>query len=488
MLYNMLVATTAQYPEKNAIELENSAISYELLLKQTNCFAAKLASLGVKPNDSVMLILPNGIEFVVAVFAIAKLGAIIIPLNTALESTELDFYLNDTKPQVLISTTKLVSQHSDLFLKYLQHNHMITDIPLFQRGNIDEITISCSVPPTAIALYQYSSGSTGKPKRVMRTQANLIHEANNYKATVAITPESRMLCVIPMFHSYGFGNCLLASICSGATLFILHSFNRDAVMTVLKTKGITIFPGLPFIFSILADSNSITKVKLTDLKLAFTAGAPLSQKIFEGFKNKFGVALRQLYGSTETGSISINQGETDDGLWASVGKPMHGVEVMIMSEEGQILPPGNVGEVIVRSDAMTNGYVGLDDVNRETFRDGYFWSGDLGKLNIDGNLFITGRKKQFINVGANKVDPKEIEEILNAHPSVQESIVLGVPGLYGDEIIKAVLVLNEKLDAEIVKDWLRGKIADFKIPRIIEFRQEIPRSPLGKVLRKHLQG
>jgi long-chain acyl-CoA synthetase len=259
-------------------------------------------------------------------------------------------------------------------------------------------------------------------------------------------------------------------------------------MTVLKTKGITIFPGLPFIFSILADSNSITKVELTDLKLAFTAGAPLSQKIFEGFKNKFGVPLRQLYGSTETGSISINLGKTDDGLWESVGKPMHGVTVMIMSEEGQLLPPCNIGEVVVHSAAMTHGYAGSVEVNREAFRDGYFWSGDLGKLDSDGNLFITGRKKQFINVGANKVDPKEIEELLNTHPSIQESVVLGIPGLYGDEIVKAVLVLNEKLDAEIVKDWLRGKIADFKIPRVIEFRQEIPRSPLGKILRKHLQG
>jgi long-chain acyl-CoA synthetase len=488
MLYNMLVATTAQYPKKNAIELENSNISYELLLKKTNCFAENLASLGVKSNDSVMLILPNGIEFVVAVFAIAKLGAIIIPLNIALESTELDFYLNDSKPKILVSTTKLISQHSDLFLKHLKNNQIITDSHLSQWENIDEITVSCNVSSEAIALYQYSSGSTGKPKRVMRTQANLIHEANNYKATVAVTPESRILCVVPMFHSYGFGNCLLASICSGATLFILHSFNRDAVMTVLKTKGITIFPGLPFIFSILADSNSITKVELTDLKLAFTAGAPLSQKIFEGFKNKFGVPLRQLYGSTETGSISINLGKTDDGLWESVGKPMHGVTVMIMSEEGQLLPPCNIGEVVVHSAAMTHGYAGSVEVNREAFRDGYFWSGDLGKLDSDGNLFITGRKKQFINVGANKVDPKEIEELLNTHPSIQESVVLGIPGLYGDEIVKAVLVLNEKLDAEIVKDWLRGKIADFKIPRVIEFRQEIPRSPLGKILRKHLQG
>lgn len=487
MLYDMLVEVAEQYPQKNAIETESSQISYATLLDQVDCFAANLASLGVRLNDPVVVLLPNGVEFIISVFATAKLGAIVVPLNTALASTELAFYLEDSEPGILISTDGVVSQHNELIQKHTQNCHVVTQVPLTQQNRDNESASFCTVFPETTALYQYSSGSTGVPKRVMRTHANLVHEANSFKVTAAVTSEDRILCVVPMFHAHGFGNCLLATICAGATLLISPPFNRDAVMAALTEKGVTIFPGVPFLFSVLVDSTSVAAVKLTKLRLAFTAGAALSQTIFTGFNDKFGVQLRQLYGSTETGSIAINLGTTTGGLWASVGKPIHKIEVDIVSEEGQLLPPNETGEIVVRSEAMTAGYAGLDEVNQKTFRDNCFWSGDLGRLDTDGNLFITGRKKLFINVGGNKVDPSEVEAVLNTHSAIQESVVLGVPGAYGDEVVKAVLVLNEKLEPAEVQEWLRGKVADFKVPRIVEFCREIPRSPLGKILRKNLQ-
>lgn len=499
MLYDMLVATTKQHPNKIAIHAESGELSFSALLTQVNGFADDLLAQGIKPGAPVMLMLPNGPEFAVAVFASAKVGAIIAPLNTAVESTELAYYLQDSQPQVLIGTQALVARHHELIAKHVPDCQVVTRVPLTEAdtsetGECATVVESDSITPDPVApdgivLYQYSSGSTGKPKRVMRSHANLVHEANSYVATADVTPEDCILCVVPMFHAHGFGNGLLAAVCAGATLVIQAAFNRERVMAALIEQRITIFPGVPFIFSILADSSSIEPVRLADLRLAFTAGAPLSHKIFSAFHEKFGVQLRQLYGSTETGSIAVNLGSVDGERWASVGKAMQDVEISIIGEAGQTKPADEVGEIVVRSAAMTAGYAGLPEVNQETFRDGCFWSGDLGRLDTEGNLFITGRKKLFINVGANKVDPGEVEAVLNTHPAIQESVVLGTPGAYGDEVVKAVLVANSELavEPEAVKAWLRDKIAGFKVPRVIEFRDEIPRSPLGKILRKNLQ-
>lgn len=488
MLYDMLTATTAQYPQKTAIETDNLKINYIYLKDQIDQFASELHLLGLEAGNTAVLLLPNSIEFIVAVFAITKLGGVVVPLNTALESTELRFYLADSQPSVLISTDDLVSQQASVIQENTHNCHIITRV--LTSGKTSALSSQITYPfivPEAIALYQYSSGSTGKPKRVMRSHANLIHEAHNFKSTVNVSPSDRILCAIPMFHAHGFGNCLLATVCSGATLLILKKFNRDGVMDMLTNQQITLFPGVPFMFSILADSTSISSIELPNLRLAFTAGAPLSQPVFQKFLDRFGVSLRQLYGSTETGSIAINLDETTDELWASVGKPLNGVDIRIVDEGGNTLKAGETGEIVVCSAAMTQGYAGLEEANREVFRGGCFWSGDLGRQDINGNVFISGRKKLFINVGANKVDPGEVEAVLNTHPAIKECVVLGIPSVYGDEVVKAVLVLNYELDTDTVKTWLRGKIADFKIPRVVEFRQEIPRSPLGKILRKHLQ-
>jgi long-chain acyl-CoA synthetase len=290
-----------------------------------------------------------------------------------------------------------------------------------------------------------------------------------------------------MFHAHGFGNCLLAAVRVGATIVALESFNRQDVLDALLHKGISVFPGVPFMFSILADSPSISGAELPALRLAFSAGAPLAQKTFDSFMQKFGVPVRQLYGSTETGSVAINLGSTEGDLWGSVGQPMRNVEVKIVDEQGQPAGVDQTGEIVILSPAMTRGYANLEDVNRDTFRDGHFWSGDLGRIDADGNLFISGRKKLFINVGGNKVDPAELEALIATHPSVTESVVLGIGGGHSQEIIKAVVVCKQDCSAEEIREWCRGKVADFKVPRIVEFRDEIPRSPLGKILRKYLQ-
>ncbi len=484
MLYDMLADTADAYPNNIAIAAGDRQLAYAALRDQVDAFADDLMTLGLTPGQPAILLLPNGVELAVATFAIARLGGIVVPLNTAFGSDELGLYLADSGAELLITTTALAERHVGLLDQVEQRCRVITEV--LQTRDARTRASAAEVAPTAPVLYQYSSGSTGTPKRVVRSHENLLAEADAYRARVAVTADDRILCAVPMFHSHGFGNGLLAAVRAGATLLVLPTFTREGAMEALLGQRATIFPGVPFMFSILADSAAIAAVALPHLRLAFSAGAPLSAKVHRGFRDKFGVPVRQLYGSTETGAVAINLGATDGEQWASVGRPLPGIEVKLVDDDGVPVPPGADGEILIRGKQMTAGYAGHEDLNAQVFRDGWFHTGDLASADGDGNLFLHGRKTAFINVGANKVDPAEIEAALAAHPRVREAVVVGIPGPYGDELVKAVVVADAPLNEAAVKAWCGDRLAGFKVPRVVELRDEIPRSPLGKILKKYL--
>lgn len=485
MLYEMLTETVLRYPDAVAIEAGDERLSYRDLLQRVDHMAATLAAKGIQAGAKVLLLLPNGPDYPAAVFGVARLGGVVVPINHAYQAKELRFYLDDSRASAVITTADLRTQHAALIEEVCPGCVVLT--PAEARETSLGHTNGSRQSVRGEGLYQYSSGSTGTPKRVPRTQENLVREAENFVATTGINAADRILTVVPLFHAHGFGNCMLAAARTGATLVILPSFNPQRVMTTLREGRITVYPGVPFMFAILADSASIDACALPQLRLAFSAGAPLSEDTHRGFLAKYGVPVRQLYGSTETGSVAINLRDTEHGRWASVGAPIHNVQVDLFDEQGRPVPSDESGEIVIRSPAMTTGYANLEDVNRETFRDGAFWTGDLGHRDQDGYLFITGRTRLFINAGGNKVDPAEIETVVMQHPAVKECVVVGIKGQYGHEVIKAVVVPKAECSADDIKDWCSSRLVEFKMPRLVEFREEIPRSPLGKILRKYLQ-
>lgn len=485
MLYEMLYETVSRHPSAVAVEAGDLRLSYAELLQRVDQMAATLAERGIKSGDKVLLLLPNCADYPAAVFGVARLSAVVVPVNHAYQAKELRFYLDDSRASVVITTDALRTLHAELIEEVCPGCVVLTPADAYAMGT--DSTQGNWPSVQGEGLYQYSSGSTGTPKRVPRTQENLIREADNFVATTGINADDRILTVVPLFHAHGFGNCMLAAARTGATLVILATFNPQRVMTTLREKNITVFPGVPFMFAIMADSASIDACALPQLRLAFSAGAALAEETYQAFLAKFGVPIRQLYGSTETGSVAINLRDTENGRWASIGAPMQNVQVEIFDEQGQSVPPDVAGEIIIRSPAMTTGYANLEAVNRESFRDGDFWTGDLGHRDADGYLFITGRTRLFINAGGNKVDPAEIEDLLMQHPAVKESVVVGIKGQYGHEVIKAVIVPNGECSADEIRNWCISRLVEYKVPRIVEFREEIPRSPLGKILRKYLQ-
>ncbi|MCP5004029.1 MAG: acyl--CoA ligase [Planctomycetes bacterium] len=484
-----------RHPDRIAIIHGDRKITYAELYDSIQRLAGALATLGVQRGDRIVLLLNNSPEFIIGFFAIINVKAIAVPLNVQYKEQELTTYIKDSEPKIIIASDMIIPLLRKITPYSNNRNCTFIGMPDGKDGVLSLTSLMGgnsplnNTPDLSLqdeVLFQYSSGSTGQPKRIIRNHLNLVSEAENYCSTVDMTSDDNILCVIPLFHSHGFGNCMLASNYAGATLILMDDFNRRRVLEKIQEEQVTVFPGVPFMFNMLADTNLKEEMTHPSLRLCFSAGAPLIQSTVRKFYEKYGVFIRQLYGSTETGSISINLDENLFDTAESVGLPMKNVDVEIFGMNGEILKPEEIGDVGIRSPGMINGYSELEKLNVEAFRDGYFFPGDLGKKDKRRNLYITGRKTLFINTAGNKVDPLEIEKILVSHPKVEEVVVVGIKSNYGDEIIKAVIVLNCQCDENELIDFCRGKIAEFKIPRIIEFREEIPKSPIGKILRKYL--
>jgi long-chain acyl-CoA synthetase len=459
--------------------------------------ARGLAALGIGPGDRVALVQGNTPEFVLTFLAAATLGAVTVPLNPLYQRDELAFYFEHCDVRAIVTDAQHVPTCESVVAAAPRPAPIIvtdgTPPGTIAFGALVAGHAAGALPaprPDADAVYQYSSGSTGRPKRVPRTHAQLVAEAEHATATMQLRPEDRIFCAVPLFHTHGQGNCMLAALRSGATLVIFEDPNpfllkRVRALEVLEAERVTVFPGVPFLFRLLAESPGTAD--LSSLRLCFSAGTALPPQTLESFRARFGVSVRQLYGCTEAGALTINLDADPAPSAGSVGRPLEGVRLEVVDEAKRPVPAGETGEIAISTSAMTRGYHGMDDINREVFRDGFFYTGDVGRLDAEGRLWITGRKKLFIEVAGNKVDPVEVEDVLATHPAVREAVVVGVPGkVPGEEIVKAVIVATAPVEERELVRLCHDRLARFKVPQIVEFRDEIPKSPLGKVLRKYL--
>ncbi len=508
MLARMLSKITDTFPDQTAIVYDRSRISYQQLYHWVGEFSRGLRNLDIEEGDCVAVLLPNCPEFIIAFYAIAKQKAIILPLNPLFKAEEIEGYLQDSQAKVIITDRQRADICYGLREKFNSERKVIVvdandpeaenfyDLMVADTGE-DEADIETYL---GNIIYQYSSGTTGMPKRICRTQYNLYHEAKNLAETAHINKADIILCLVPLHHAHGLGNCLLAALSNGATLVILEPvlrgetivevpliFRRNRVLELLETEKVTILPIVPYIVEAIAETPPDINPDLSNLRLCFSAGNFLSKETFVKFLQRWKVPVRQLYGCTEAGSVTINLDEQVENTHDSVGMPMKNVTVTIVDEEGNELPIETKGEVVIKSEALTRGYANLPELNRQVWQNGAFFTGDLGKKDAAGRLYLTGRKKLLIDTGGYKVDPLEIEDVLMSHPQVKEAVVVGVKEIHAGEKVKAVIVpLTQECTSQEILYFCQRKLAKFKIPQIIEFRDKIPKSPLGKILRKDL--
>ncbi len=462
-------------------------LTFEELLRWSQAVCRALEPFVRAPGERVATVLPNSAEFVAAFAGIARLGAVVAPLHPGYREQELRYYLTDLAPAAIVAEPELAPAVAAVS-STLEPRPALLTISARGEPNVLEagggarraIARAGGSPPL---LQQYTSGSTGVPKRVVRTHANLLAELEVLRTAFEIDPEDRFVGLTPFSHVNGLVRTMLASMYVGARLYPLREFHRRRTLDLMTRERITFFGGVPSMFAILSQTPPRGGVDLSALRLVFSSSAPLSAVDRQRFQTVYGVMLRQLYGSTETGTISFNRQPTPGPGPQSVGPPLDGVRIAVVDGGGRLVAPGAEGEFVIQSPFAASEYLDNPRATQESFGAGGYASGDVGTVDPSGYLTIVGRKKLFINRGGFKVNPYEVEEAIRQHPKVSDVVVFGRPGPYAEEVVHAVIVTTAPCTPDEIVTHCRERIADYKIPARIEFRDGLPKSSTGKIIR-----
>ena len=463
---SLLDAAANRMPHQRAIADEHGAIDYATLRRRADAAAERLRSAGLGPGDRVAIVLPNSLAFVEALLGVWRCGATAFPVPAGARAGELRHLFAAAPVAAAITRAGGEPPPSGVQLVADVDGLRIAHATAQRRPP----RAAVSPAPGDAALCAVSSGTVAAPHVVTRTHENLWWEAENFFASTRLGPDDVVLGVVPLSHAHGLGNALLAALRAGASLVMRPRFQRRQVLDVLAQERVTVFPTVPFMLRMLAATDRRRAFDLGALRLCLSAGAPLPTDVFAAFRDRFGVPPRQLYGLTEAGSVTCDLAAGERVDPATVGRPLGTVRVGIEDGDGRPLPPGAVGEIVVRSAAAEGGAA-------RPLR-----TCDLGRLAADGALTITGRTSLFINAAGNKIDPGEVEAVLRAHPAVADVAVFGLAAAHDDQVVAAAVVLATPVAADDLRAHCRERLAPHKVPRVFTVRDQLPRSPLGKVL------
>ncbi len=499
--YEVLLKNAKEIGKKPAYFIDNKKITWRDVKRNVDTFARALELIGVKKEDKVPIYVGNSLEYIIAFLGIQKIGAIPVPINTFLKEDEIAFILNDIGAKFLIASSKFKKNIPNI-RKKTSVNKIIWegDVSKVDEDNISFSEILANIEPhesvdlpnlNDLAVIIYTSGTTGKPKGAMLTYKNIFADILGINEIVKITPKDRFIAYLPMFHSFTMTANILLPLYTGSPVVIIKSimpFSNIIKQTLLKR--VTIFTGVPDVYS------ALSKAKLpfyfhwfNKVRFYVSGAAALPGEVLERFSKKFKKAkLLEGYGLSETSPVvSVNRPELQKP--GSVGPALPGVEVKIVNDELVEVPIGEAGEIIVKGDIVMKGYYKRDEANEECLINGWFLTGDIGKMDEDGYIYILDRKKDLIISKGVNIYPREIEEIIMKYPGVKDCAVVGVKDESHGEI--PVAFIESEDDVEInekeLKQYLKSKLANYKLPRKIYFVDNLPKNATGKVLKRVLR-
>ncbi|MFC1932449.1 class I adenylate-forming enzyme family protein [Chloroflexota bacterium] len=498
----MLEKVAKQYRGKTAIVMDDCRLSYADLDEASNRMANALIKMGVDKGDRVAILLPNSPESVITYFGIVKTGAIAVPLDTKYKVDELASLFNDSLPKVLV-TESLNLEPLIPVLSRFQSIEQVIDISSKSEGQFlsyQEVMAAGSAQriepepePEDIANIAYTSGPSFRPRGIMLSHRSLVKEAAASAYGFQQTDDDiMMLYGLPMHHSFGLLAVLLASVYKGSTVVIVPGTGLSIssfVAAIEREKG-TMFLGVPYIFALAVDMAEREGVKndLASLRLCASAGAPLSIDIVQRFKQYYGFELIDCWGLTEAVCHVTCPPINGTGKLGSVGQALPVWEVKVVDGNGRDLPPNQAGEVIVGGPLM-KGYYNNPQATAEVIKGDWLYTGDIGKVDESGNLFITGRKKELIIAKGQNIYPSDIEDVLLMYPKVAEAAVIGIPDEMRGEVIGAVISLKEGKTAteQEIKRFCLEHIANYKVPKQVIFLDSLPKTVTGKIDKENLR-
>lgn len=513
-LSSLLEDSTHAYPERTAVVLGETRLTYAQVNSAANQVANTLVNYGIQPGDKVALSCPNLPHFSIIYYGILKTGAVAVPLNILFRGREIAYHLDDSDavayfafegtPDLPMGEAALQGFADTSSCRYLfwisadpEHGEAPADTIFYHDAVGSQRPDFSSVPAddddTAVILY--TSGTTGQPKGAELRHSNM---ANNARAgSDLFKADSRnpdtYLCTLPLFHTFGQSVIQNGAFAFGGAVVLLPRFEPKAALDLFLNEKITFFAGVPTMYWGLigaAESGIDVGEMAKNLRVAASGGSALPREVHKNFKERFGITILEGYGLSETSPVASFSPWGEEPRVGSIGKPIPGVEMTLINDDWSEISggPGEVGEIAVNGHNVMKGYYRRPEATAEALRDGWFRTGDLGRTDDDGWFYIVDRSKDMILRGGYNVYPRELEEVLMEHPAVSLAAVVGVPHESHGEEVKAYIVKNagEEASEEDLVEWGKEQFASYKYPRIIEFRDELPMTSTGKILKREL--
>jgi long-chain acyl-CoA synthetase len=488
-LASFLTSSAASSPDVVAVRLDEYSMTYRELDDAAARMVTVLREQGFQPGDRVGVMLPNVPAFVVVYYAVLRAGGVVVPMNPLLKGREVGFYLGDSGASIIVAWHGFVEAAVE-GARDCGTTVLTVDEGFDTRvGAADPDTHVAERADEDTAVILYTSGTTGHPKGAELTHANLMHNtAVSADTLFNVTTDDVIMGCLPLFHAFGQTCGLNAAIRGAATLTLLARFDPAKALSVIHRDGVTIFEGVPTMYSALIEARRQEHVDTSTLRVCVSGGAALPVEVLRTFEADFGAAILEGYGLSETSPVASFNRPDRERKAGSIGVPIDGVELSLLDELGDPVPAGEPGEIAIRGHNVMKGYWQAPKETAEAFVHGWFRTGDIGTMDDDGYYFIVDRKKDLIIRGGFNVYPREIEEVLYEHPDVVEAAVVGIPHDSLGEEIGAAVVLRSGSTATVedIRAFVKDRVAAYKYPRLIWLESELPKGPTGKILRRNV--
>jgi len=489
-LAQILADSAARSPEQVAVKLDDFALNYGLLEQVAARVHGLLNARGIQPGDRVALMVPNVPQFVPIYYGILRSGAVVVPLNVLNRRREVEFFLRDSGAKLLFVWEMFEPEAAPAAAaadcEWIKVDMEQFTQLLFGTDPAAEM-VERSAQDTAVMLY--TSGTTGTPKGAELSHDNVLTNCQISRGLFDISDGAVILGALPLFHAFGQTCAMNNSVVAGGLLTLIPRFDGSKALEIIQRDKVQVFEGVPSMYGAMLNAPDRDQYDTSTLEVCASGGAAMPVELMRGFEQAFGCIVLEGYGLSETSPVASFNHPDRERKPGSIGQPIKGVEMKIVDEQDQELPVGEVGEIVIRGNNVMKGYWGRPDATAEAIRDGWFHSGDLGRIDEDGYFFIVDRKKDMIIRNGFNVYPREIEEVLYAHPAVREAAVVGIPhDEFGEEVGAAISLKDgQQATPEELRDFVKEQVAAYKYPRKVWITDELPKGPTGKILKRDIE-